>query len=150
MNILKTLTAGITGTTIMTLFSYIAGYKREKKFEEPVLLREFIRRSRLPFFRSRNKRIEQVEGWLLHYAVGFIFSTLFNRVWEKTTFPRDMPAGVVLGAASGLVGIAVWGLLFRLHSNPPEVDRREFYKHLLIAHIIFGVSAALGHREPDQ
>lgn len=150
MNITRTLLSGLIGTTTMTLYSYASGKKMRKRFEEPVLLHKFIQRGTQPGSRKRNKWIKRLDGWLVHYATGFCYSILYDRIWNETKLAPSIPDGMVLGAISGLAGISVWDIIFRMHPNPPEVDRRDFYKHLMAAHILFGMFAALGYRVPEE
>tara|TARA_B100000678_G_scaffold281557_1_gene279529 strand:+ start:686 stop:838 length:153 start_codon:yes stop_codon:yes gene_type:complete len=40
------------------------------------------------------------------------------------------------------VGIGIWETAFRLHPNPPKVDKKDYYSQLLVAHSIFGAGAS--------
>lgn len=141
--------SGALGTSTMTLFSYAAARKKDKQFEEPVLLHKLFRRGLSSLSDKINGGGDRFDGWLLHYIAGFLFSTAYDRIWKETKVAPTVTSGVLLGAISGLAGIAIWNLTFKMHPDPPDVDRKGYYKHLMAAHVIFGMFAALGYRLPD-
>lgn len=149
MNIIKTLSAGTMGISAMTLFSYAVSQKRRKQFEEPVLLHKIVKRGLFSGIKKRDKGVSRLDGWLLHYAAGIFFSTIYDRIWKETKLKPALSTGMVLGAISGLAGIGIWDIILRIHPDPPELDKKEYYRHLMAAHVIFGVSAALGYRAPE-
>ena len=57
-----------------------------------------------------------------------------------------------MGAFSGVFGIMVWNLIFKLHPNPPKTKLNEFNLQLLIAHLVFGYYAMKGYLliEPEE
>ncbi len=61
----------LTGTSLMTLFSYYLSRKANRNFREPVLMNQLIFNFQL--FEFIRKPILPV--CILHYAVGFIFGT---------------------------------------------------------------------------
>ncbi len=149
MNVFNTLLSGVMGTSTMTLFSYAASEKEGQQFKEPILLHKLFRRA-LPFLPGkRSGRSARFDGWILHYIAGFLFSAAYDRIWNKTRVTPSIPAGMMLGAVSGLAGIAIWDLMFRMHPDPPKVNVKDYYKHLMAAHVVFGVFAALGYRAPE-
>lgn len=148
MNAIKTISAGLAGTTFMTLYSYTMAKKQKKQYKEPVLLYKFLEKGK-QWARMKSNHAEQPQGWLLHYSAGLLFSVAYDQIWKKTEVAPSIPAGIILGAASGLAGVGIWNATFKLHPNPPKVDQRDFYKHLIAAHVIFGIFSSLGYRLPD-
>lgn len=149
MNLFKTFLSGVLGTSTMTLFSYAASEKQHEQFKEPVLLHKLFRKGLLSLPGKRSGKGNRLDGWLLHYIAGFLFSTAYDRIWNETKVAPTIPSGIVLGAISGLAGIAIWDLTFRMHPDPPKVNIKDYYKHLMAAHVVFGVFAALGYRAPE-
>jgi hypothetical protein len=130
---------GVSGTLFMTLFSYCAANAEKEQFREPVLLAKLARR----LYPEITEKESLLLGWLLHYSVGCFFTTIYNRLWRKTRLPRSVFTGFMLGGICGFVGIAVWHIVFRFHPRPPRIDLKNYYKQLLIAHLIFGAFAAI-------
>lgn len=146
MNIIRILSAAVTGTTMMTLFSYLSSELSGKQFREPVILSKLIKRLTVtPEVPEKNN----AKGWLLHYAVGLMFSALYDRIWQKTQVRATTASGLILGGVSGLAGAGVWKKTFDLHPNPPQISFKKYYMHLLAAHLVFGAFTALGYRLPS-
>lgn len=82
-------------------------------------------------------------GWLLHITTGTIFTSIYDQILEKTSIKPNVTSGAVMGALSGLAGIAVWRATIAMHPKPPVKDYNLYYKHLILAHVFFGVAAAL-------
>lgn len=138
----KILSASFTGTTVMTGFSYFLSGKVNKQFKEPVLLNNLLSNS--SFFASVNPK--SPAGWFLHYSIGALFSTGSHLFWKLTNRNPSIKNGSLLGFIYGIMGITGWHLLLLSHSNPPSIDLKRFYLHLLAAHIIFGLGSATGYR----
>src|SRR5688500_6008828 len=101
---IRILTAALLGTSLMTAASYAVSGKKEKQFREPELLATLLKRL-LPELRKENA---QVSGWLLHYGVGLLFCTVYDRIWSKTKITPSLTSGLALGGISGILGAAVW------------------------------------------
>lgn len=138
----KILLASFTGTTAMTVFSYVLAGKESKQFKEPVLLNNLLNNS--TFFASVDKK--SPAGWLLHYSIGTFFATGSHIIWKLTKSNPSLKNSSLLGFTYGIMGITGWHLLFLLHSNPPSIDLKKYYLQLLAAHVIFGIGTAAGHR----
>jgi len=128
--------AAVAGTAAMTLFSYFLSGKKDKDFREPALLGKLVKRI-LP---SSEKKISEVSGWMMHASVGFLFAWLYRRLPEIRKMNPDLPDDVFVGVANGVLGAIMWKLVFSLHPNPPEIDFKRFYKHLILAHMIFSTT----------
>ena len=140
MNLKKIVSAAILGTTFMTAWSIIVSRQANKQFREPVLLNLLLRR-----LAYKNKvEADSAAGWISHFLAGAAFTTVYEQVWQKQK--PTLKNSLFLGGVSGLVGIGIWEMAFQMHPNPPRVDRKNYYQQLFIAHLIFGVFAALGYR----
>lgn len=126
----------------MTAFSYLVSVSHEKQFREPEILAKLLKRI-IPALTSPTAHIT---GWTLHYAVGFGFNIIYDLLWRKTPMKPGLRSGVLLGGASGFIGAAVWKMVFKLHPFPPSVERNNYYKHLLLAHVVFGIFSTLGYK----
>lgn len=135
----KILLSGITGTSAMTLFSYWVSASKNKNFSEPETLSQMMKR--LP--PGITKTQAGIGGWCTHYAIGIVFAMVFNEVWKVSKTKPSIPSGALLGALSGLAGIAAWQIAFAVHPNPPAKNLKKYFGHLLIAHIVFGIFSAI-------
>ena len=136
MGFFKTLLAGAVGTTIMTLYSYGYSYFKESQFREPVLLAHLLKGREKPECRQ-----DYLQGWLAHYLVGAVFSTSYQALFKGRLTRNPRLKGVVAGGFYGLLGVAGWKSTFKLHPAPPKIKYNEYYRHLVIAHLIFGYFA---------
>jgi len=141
----KILVAGIIGTTFMTVFSYLIANKEEEQYREPELLNSLIDRSKyLPSI--RNKKTHPA-GWAAHYIIGILFMLSYKMLWHKALKKPSITKTIIIGSASGAVGIVSWKIFFSQHDNPPHNDRYGYYRQLFFAHIIFSASAVLTYRQ---
>lgn len=139
--ILKIIAGAFIGTSLMTSFSYLLSNILDKQFREPVLINSFLQRHR--FFKAES--IPAITGWIIHYGMGSIFVLIYHFIWSSTTISPHLLSGSLLGFINGLVGILGWALVFHIHPNPPSIDNFAHYLHLIIAHILFGISATIGY-----
>lgn len=142
MDIIKTLSAGIGGTSLMSLFSYLISDSKNKNFKEPEILGELINR----IMPSISEKQATAAGWAMHFGVGAAFTTVYDQIWEKTSIKPDVKSGAIMGAVSGLIGIAVWRATIAMHPKPPIKDYNAYYKHLMLAHVLFGIAAAESYK----
>lgn len=138
MKIERILTAAVTGTTFMTLFSEVVSRLDGHNYNEAKILGQLIER-----ITPLDERTSQVAGWVGHYGVGVLFAAGYDEFLERTGVKPNLMNGAVYGALSGLVGAAVWHTTFKAHPNPPGVDLKNYYKQLVIAHAVFGTAASL-------
>ncbi|WP_051935726.1 hypothetical protein [Salegentibacter sp. Hel_I_6] len=140
MDILTIFISGVIATTVMTIFSYVVSHFKSKQFREPELLNALISRSEIIKLKiSKNN----ILGWIIHFMIGWFFVFAFSFIWEFTNFFAGILSGSILGLLVGVIGIFGWKLMFKLNRNPPNIDFSQFYLQLIIAHILFGISAAL-------
>lgn len=105
MNILYILIAGISATSLMTLFSYIVSYINRSEFKEPELLNASLSSSKIfPIKVAKNK----LAGWAIHYFIGLLFVAGFNLIWKFTPLSPSVFTGIVLGFIAGTIGIPGW------------------------------------------
>lgn len=135
--VLIILVSAFTGTTLMTLFSYFLTYILKTQFKEPVLLYKLLEKSAWIEEESINVPV----GWLLHYAAGIGFVIFYYLLWSFTALKISFFNGGLLGLASGFFGVGVWWIIFRIHQNPPSINLKDYFIHLIAVHIIFGLGA---------
>ncbi len=134
------LLAGVVATTVMTIFSHVVSKIRNREFNEAQLLNKFIDNTKcLPEVNNENA----VWGWFIHYVIGIIVAIWMYCVFLLSAWPVTIWLGGILGFIAGVVGAVGWLGLFVFHANAPETDVKEFIIQLLMAHCIFGASAAL-------
>lgn len=134
---------GIAGTTFMTLFSKAAGEIADENFSEPDLLRKLYQR----LAPAEPKPIAKVVGWLGHYAVGLMFSAVYNKLWDKKLVRASGKNSIWLGALSGALAIGVWKTTFTAHPAPPGIDFKKYYTQLFFAHIVFAMFATFAYQQ---
>lgn len=140
----KIIIAGVVGTTFMTLYSYLKSKQEKQEYVEPVMINKLIDKSEnLPDVKNNDTH---PVGWGLHYLTGIAFVSAYWLIWHKALRKPTTLKIVVTGTASGLVGIAVWKLLFTQHDNPPHNYRYGYYRQLLIAHIVFSAFALASYK----
>lgn len=142
MNLLLIFLGGLIATSLMTLFSYIWSGIYASKFKEPQLLNLLIQSSTTL---KLNPGKRNVTGWIIHYIIGWFFVLCFDIIWRNTSLEPSFGNGALLGAIAGLIGISGWKIFFKLNANPPDIKFGEFYFQLFIAHIIFGLGAAVAY-----
>lgn len=140
MQLRKAISAGLYGTTAMTAFSYAMATHKKNDFREPVLLEKILHRKGL------KKKPAKISGWLIHYAVGFLFTLVYSAFWEKKRNVRVTPSGIAMGGICGMIAVTAWKATFKLQAIPPLINYRKFYRQLVIAHLIFGYFSATGYK----
>lgn len=134
---------GIAGTTFMTLFSKALGEITNENFSEPDLLSKLYHR----LAPLEPKPIAKVIGWLGHYGVGFLFSSVYNKLWDKKIVKASGKNSIWLGAASGTLAIWIWKSTFTMHPAPPGIDFKKYYAQLFFAHIVFAMFATFAYQQ---
>ena len=134
---------GIAGTTFMTLFSEAAGQIANENFSEPDLLSKLYHR----LAPAEPKPIAKLMGWLGHYAVGLMFSSVYNKLWDKKLVKASGKNSIWLGTASGALAIGVWKTTFTTHPAPPGIDFKKYYTQLFLAHVVFAMLATFAYQQ---
>jgi hypothetical protein len=134
---------GIAGTTFMTLFSKAVGEMANENFSEPDLLSKLYHR----LAPTEPKALAKLVGWLGHYAVGALFSTAYNKLWNKKFVKASGKNSIWLGAASGALAIGVWKTTFTMHPIPPGINFKKYYAQLFFAHVVFAMFATFAYQQ---
>jgi hypothetical protein len=138
----EVLTAGITGTTFMTLFSHIAGDIEQENFSEPNLLAKLFNR----VVKKSSKEVSTIVGWQAHYAIGVLFAVIYAELWDKERVKPTAKNGLLLGGLSGTAAIVAWKTMFALHPAPPGINFKKYYMQLWVAHVVFGLFSTLAYQ----
>jgi hypothetical protein len=85
----------------------------------------------------------KVAGWILHFATGFTFTIIYELLLKHTKLKADVPDDIGLGLINGIVAVIIWKTTFSLHPDPPKIHFKDFYKHLVLAHIVFATTTLL-------
>lgn len=135
------LISGVTGTTFMTLFSYLVSLADGENFSEPERLGQLTGR----LIPKLDKQQSQALGWLGHYSVGLLFTLVYAELWHRGKLKPDLKTNLWLGGLSGLLAVAVWKTTFKMHPLPPPLNFKKYYLQLVPAHIVFAVFAGIGY-----
>jgi hypothetical protein len=133
LDLVKPALAGAVGTTGMTLFSIVTSERKKHQFREHELLSELLKITPL----SKNSHASM--GWIGHFITEIIFNTINQNVLKAMKKRPDILNGLILGAVNGLVGIAIWKMIFELHPSPPKINLTRYLSHLMLAHLVFAV-----------
>ncbi|WPU95718.1 hypothetical protein SNE25_09325 [Mucilaginibacter sabulilitoris] len=136
------LASGITGTTFMTLFSYLISLADGENFSEPERLGQLAGR----LIPKLDKQRSLALGWLGHYGVGLLFALVYVELWRRGKLKPDLKTNLWLGGLSGLLAVAVWKTTFKLHPLPPSLSFNKYYLQLVPAHLVFAVFAGIGYQ----
>ena len=146
MELTKIVLGGLIGTAIMTVFSLICGQLFSKEFGEPELLNKLLGRS---FFGDGDVKENSPLGWIIHFAIGFLFAWIMHLYFLWTGHPPTWPLGSLVGFALGILGVMGWAIVLNLHGSPPRPELPEFYLQLVVAHVIFGLGTVLVFKVVD-
>ena len=136
---MRVVNAALLATSFMTLFSYAYSFLSKDNTKEPQLLGKLIHRLGVPHKRAK------VAGWAAHYGVGLLFAELYGQIWQRTSVNANAKSGLVFGGLSGIAAILIWKFTFAIHPFAPAVNFSSFAVNLFLAHLIFGLFAAIGY-----
>lgn len=137
----EVLISGITGTTFMTLFSYLVSIAKDENFSEPERLGQLIHN----LDPGLNKKEKLLAGWTAHYLVGLMFAAIYVQLWEKKKLKPSLKNNLIIGGISGIMAVGVWKLTFKAHPLPPLLSFNKYYLQLVPAHIVFAIFSGLGY-----
>ena len=127
----------IAATSSMTLFSYAVSAQYRELYKEPLLLTYLLRNFKI----NLSMVTKNTLSWLIHYAIGVLFVTIYYYFWARNLFQLNFLHALLLGVASGIAGIVSWMILFKISLYRPKIDYKGYYIQLFIAHIIFALTA---------
>jgi uncharacterized membrane protein YedE/YeeE len=130
---------------MMTIFSYICGKIFSKEFGEPKLLNKLLDRS----FSGNDIKEDSPLGWIIHFAIGFLFAWIMHLYFLWTDHTPTWPIGSLLGLALGVLGVTGWAMALNFHRSPPKPELPQFYLQLVVAHVIFGLGTVLVFKAMD-
>ncbi len=116
----------------MTLCSHILSLICNKRFSEPHLLNDLYARHMPRFF-------QKSFGWIVHYLLGVLY--YLGYLGFITMLANGILYAILYGILAGLSGVAGWMIMFSTHDNPPKIDFAAFYIQLVLAHVIFALTA---------
>lgn len=128
--------SGALATTIMTGFSYLVSNLFKEQFREPQMLSYLFVES----LTHKKENPPPLLSYLMHFIVGWVFSLFFEFVWRPNVQLRPSTNGLAFGTLCGIVGIGVWKTSFELHPDPPKTRIRPYLLHLMLAHLVFGIT----------
>ncbi|MDC6352684.1 hypothetical protein PP178_14070 [Zeaxanthinibacter sp. PT1] len=140
MEWLQIIIAGFTGTSLMTLFSYICGAIFNEEFSEPKLLNRMMHYSRAF---SSDITDDDHRGWIIHFGIGQLMAFWLWIMYCNSGLGHAQILGAFLGVMAGMAGALGWLFLFNTLTTPRDTDIRGFVVQLVVAHSIFGWSAYL-------
>ncbi len=146
MNAKKILLPALLGTTAMSIFSYFVSDVKRENYREPLVLAGLLSKLKP----GLEKPGATIAGWVLHYASGVAFTSVFHQIWKRHFMKPTIASGIGLGAVSGLAGIAVWKMAFEAHPDPPRKNLKRYFTHLFWAHWVFGAFSALGYPKSTE
>lgn len=136
------LISGISGTTFMTLFSYLVSELDGENFSESERLGQLAKRL-LPMLSKDGK---QITGWAAHYLVGLLFALVYVELWSRRKIKLSIKRNLLLGGISGIIAVAIWKATFKMHPMPPAMNFNKYYLQLIPAHVVFAVFAGIGYQ----
>lgn len=126
------LVAGVTGTTIMTLFLYLIGKLTHKNFNILWLLGSVVMRKK-----TKPTFLIISIGTLLHYFTGIFYSFLFYFLWSVGVGKPNFLYSILFGIITGIIAMVVWYFLLRKKEFNTPVS--SFIISNFTAHIIFSL-----------
>ena len=129
----------MAGTTAMTSFSYVLAKRKNKQFRETQLLQKVLKKTGI------KRKAVTPSSWLIHYGVGILFTTIFEKYWKKK-HESILTNSALFGASAGLVAILVWKEVLRKTFTLKPLNRKEYFFQLFIGHVIFSLAAGYTYK----
>lgn len=124
--------AGLTGTTIMTLFLYFLGKASGNNFNVIWLLGSVF------LYRKTTSTILRISvGSFFHYLTGIIYSFLFYSIWSESEVDPNFLYSLLFGVITGIIAMIVW--YFLLKNKKFNTPIKYYIFSNFIAHIIFAI-----------
>lgn len=132
--IINSITAGIIGTGVMTLFMMIAPMMGMPKMSAPQMLSDML-------------GVPIAVGWIMHFMIGTIFATTY--VFYIAHLLRKIDNRVLRGAVFGIIVFVFAQIMMKIMAMmmPPmpatEGSMMLMIVGSLLGHIVFGITVAL-------
>lgn len=144
----KIILSGVVGTIFMTLYIRKKSKDEHQQFLQPVLLNKLIDNAKnLPDIKNKKNN---PTGWVLHYGAGVSFVTAYYLLVKNVLLKPTITKILLTGTISGLIGIVIWKTLFKENHRPPQNNRFDYYRELLLAHIVFSLFAILSYKSLEE
>ncbi|WP_118975924.1 hypothetical protein [Taibaiella koreensis] len=137
--------SGIAGTFIMTMFVWMVGAATGYQLAVPRILGTLFTFTTTPSGKVSNRLVALIWGNLLHYAIGIFFSMVYALCLARHSLTNGILGGIAFGAIAGIVAVATWLLLLKLHPLTPRIRIGIFLCAIYLGHIVFGIVLALIH-----
>lgn len=138
--LIKSLIVGLIATSVITIFSYRFSPWRDGKLNEPKLLNYLII---LNVSGKITGMPSRVVGWIIHYFIGILLALIFDLLIDHGILKAEIWSGLLYGLVTGIIGVAGWTCLIISHRKLLLNFTVEFYNHIILAHILFGLMAVL-------
>lgn len=145
MKLTRIAAAGTIGTAVMTVFSLLVSKAAKKNFTEPIILGQLLHRV-YPI----NNTSAQIAGWSSHLGMGILFTGFYEKYLELKKTKPTLANTLLFGLLGGATGVAMWHATLKAHPNPPGIDIKNFYKQLILAHLVFGIGTALTYKADEE
>jgi hypothetical protein len=120
----KILTGSVAGSVMMTLFSYVIDREKE-----------------IPLYSLLEGKVNKPGGLFIHLGAGFLFTSLYDIIWKNTKLKPTAATGLTFGGVNGLMSMILWRMITNARNN-----QQKLYRNLFLAHLMFGMSSAIGYR----
>ncbi|QOG00654.1 hypothetical protein [Flavobacterium sp. MDT1-60] len=135
--IFQIIIVSIAATSTMTLFNYAVSASFREMYKEPLLLTYLMHNFRINLSNASKNTL----SWLLHYGIGVFLVIVYHYFWARNILELSFLDALLLGVASGFVGVFSWIILFKISHYQPPFNLRGYYIQLFVAHIIFALTA---------
>ena len=131
MDFASVLLTTFISTVLMTAFSYVITLIFQINLVEPYWLNRVL---------FKGKQNFKPVAWILHFitGIGFLYLLLFLLQFLDNNF---LIHDYIIGMIEGIIGIAMWQLLFSIKFKPATLKKRWYYFNLLGAHLVFSFTA---------
>lgn len=134
----------------MTAYSYGVSKALKEQFREPEFLSFLVYEQPLVKLSRSYKWANKSTGFVLHYLAGAGFSAGYEYLWKPAVKLPTVLKGAAYGVVAGVAGVAVWEAIISMRDTPPRLNKGKYYTHLVLAHVVFGVTTALASRSMSK
>lgn len=139
MKIFSLVSAGITGTACMTLFTQLAFYILKTQYHVVRILASMLIIKKPATLDSRPSFASYAVATVIHYAIGVLFVFGYHWLTIRSILETTFSHGVLFGTVIGTVGIVGWTIFFAVHPDPPPVRLPTYLSVIWVGHIILSL-----------